>query len=121
VIGFSEGNEVHGYVYAEGWGAPDGTEVEMSSKPTYTGADGSEWVTHQTVRKDGGVGLDGVLHKDSYEPLVDQHGRPIPPPHVLVAPVASRPGTDRRPVPVGYSTQVVVYSMLCFGGTHVAS
>ena len=37
---------MHGYVYAEVWGAPDGTEVEMSSKPTYMGADGSEWVTH---------------------------------------------------------------------------
>lgn len=77
-----------GYVYAEIWGRPNGTEVEMRSKPMYMGADGSEWVTHQTVRKEGEVVFDGVLHKDSYEPLVDEHGKPIPPPDVPVAPVA---------------------------------
>jgi vancomycin resistance protein YoaR len=76
-----------GYVYAEIWGRPNGTEVEMSSKPTYLGEDGSEWVTSQTVKKDGEVIFDGVLHRDTYEPLVDQHGKEIPPPEVPVAPV----------------------------------
>lgn len=89
MIGFSEGNEAHGYVCAEVWGAPDGTEVEMRSKSAYVGADGSEWVTHQTVRKDAEVVFDGVLHKDSHEPPVGRHGRPIPPPDVPLAPVAS--------------------------------
>ena len=31
-----------GYVYAEIWGRPDGTGVEMYSEPAYVGADGSE-------------------------------------------------------------------------------
>ncbi|HEV8045601.1 MAG TPA: VanW family protein, partial [Rubrobacter sp.] len=76
-----------GYVYAEIWGRPNGTEVKMRSKPTYLGEDGSEWVTYQTVEKNGRVVFDGVLHKDAYEPLVDTHGDPIPPPDVPVAPV----------------------------------
>ncbi len=77
-----------GYVYAEIWGRPNGTEVKMRSKPTYMDEDGSEWVTYQTVEKNGRVVFDGVLHKDAYEPLVDTHGDPIPPPDVPVAPVA---------------------------------
>ncbi|HET7272701.1 MAG TPA: VanW family protein [Rubrobacter sp.] len=76
-----------GYVYAEIWGRPDGTEVKTRSAPTYLGVDGSEWVTHQTVEKYGKVLLDGVLHRDSYAPLVDEHGEPIPPPEVPVTPV----------------------------------
>jgi vancomycin resistance protein YoaR len=76
-----------GYVYAEVWGRPNGTEVEMYSKPTYLGEDGSEWVTYQTLKKDGEVVFDGVLHKDTYEPLVDEQGEEIPPPQVPVAPV----------------------------------
>jgi vancomycin resistance protein YoaR len=76
-----------GYVYAEIWGRPNGTEVTMDSEPTYVGRDGSEWVTRQTIRKHGKVVFDGVLHRDSYEPLVDEYGNPIPPPDVPVAPV----------------------------------
>jgi hypothetical protein len=76
-----------GHVYAEIWGRPNGTEVSMRSKPSYLGADGSEWVTYQTVEKDGEVVFDGLLHRDAYEPLVDEDGNTIPPPDVPVAPV----------------------------------
>jgi len=77
-----------GYVYAEIWGRQSGTEVEMYSEPTYVGADGSEWVTRQKITRGGEVVYDGVLHKDTYEPLVDgKNGEPIPPSEVPVAPV----------------------------------
>ena len=77
-----------GYVYAEIWGRPDGTEVEMYSEPTYMGADGSEWVTRQKITRGGEVTYDGVLHKDTYELLVEgKNGKPIPPSDVPVAPV----------------------------------
>ena len=75
-----------GHVYAGIWGRPDGTEVTMRSEPTYMGGDGSEWVTYQTVERNGEVVFDGELHRDAYEPLVDGHGEPIPPPDVPVAP-----------------------------------
>lgn len=74
-----------GHVYAEIWGQPDGTEVEMYSEPSYMDADGSEWVTHQEITRDGEVVFDGVLHKDAYEPLKDQRGNTIPPYDVPVA------------------------------------
>ena len=49
------------------------------------GKDGSKWVTYQKVEKDGEVFFDGVLHEDSYEPLVDEHRREITPSDVPVA------------------------------------
>ena len=76
-----------GHVYAEIWGRPDGTEVSIRSRPSYMGADGSEWVTYQTVEKDGEVVFDGVLHRDAYDPLVDSDGNTISPSDVPVAPV----------------------------------
>ena len=77
-----------GHVYAEIWGRPDGTEVEMYSEASYIDAKGSEWVTHQRIIRNGGVVFDGVLHRDTYEPLVDgKDGEPIPPSDVPVAPV----------------------------------
>ena len=76
-----------GHVYAEIWGRPNGTEVEMYSEPTYMDANGSEWVTHQKITRGEEVVFDGVLHKDSYEPLKDQHGNTIPPAEVPVASV----------------------------------
>ncbi|MCA1737521.1 MAG: VanW family protein [Actinobacteria bacterium] len=76
-----------GYVHAEIWGRPNDVDVEMYSEPTNVGDNGSEWVTYQKVEKDGEVLFDGVLHKDSYEPLVDEHGKEIPPSEVPVAPV----------------------------------
>ena len=76
-----------GYVHAEIWGRPNDVDVEMRSEPTDMGESGSEWVTYQKVEKDGEVLFDGVLHEDSYESLVDEHGREIPPSEVPVAPV----------------------------------
>lgn len=76
-----------GYVYSEIWGRPDGTEVEMRSKPTYMRENGSGWITYQTIEKDGEVVFDGVLHTNTYDPLVDEHGEEIPPSEVPVAPV----------------------------------
>ena len=76
-----------GHVYAEIWGTPSVTEVRLRSKPTYISAEGSEWVTYQTVEKDGEIVFDDVLHRDAYDPLVDSHGNTIPPSDVPVAPV----------------------------------
>jgi vancomycin resistance protein YoaR len=76
-----------GHVYAEIWGKPSGIKVKMRSRPSRMSANGSEWVTYQTVEKNGEVVFDGVLHRDSYEPLVDSQGNTIPPSDVPVAPV----------------------------------
>ncbi len=76
-----------GYVRAEIWGRPNDIDVEMYSEPTDMSDGGSEWVTYQRVEKDGEILFDGVLHKDSYKPLVDEHGQKIPPSEVPVAPV----------------------------------
>ena len=73
-----------GYIYAEVYGKPNNTKVEMSSKPTHMGADYSKWNTYQKVTKDGEVTYDGLLHKDVYEPLIDEKGKTIPPPEVPV-------------------------------------
>lgn len=75
-----------GYVRADIWGRPNEVNVEMYSEPTDMGDDGSEWVTYQKVEKDGEILFDGVLHEDSYEPLVDEKGKEIPPSEVPVAP-----------------------------------
>jgi hypothetical protein len=45
------------------------------------------WVTYQTYKKDGKVIFEGVLHKDTYQPLIDERGKKIPPKDVPVAPV----------------------------------
>lgn len=45
-------------------------------------------MTHQRITRDGEVVFDGVLHRDTYEPLVDgKNGEAIPPSEVPVAPV----------------------------------
>lgn len=62
-------------------------DVEMYSEPTDIGESGSEWGTYQKVEKDGEILFDGVLHKDSYETLVDEHGKEISPSDILVAAV----------------------------------
>ena len=77
----------NGYVYAEVWGQPDGTKVRTWSEPVYRNADSAEWVTYQTVKKDGEVLYDGVLHRDTYGALKDEKGRPIPADSVPVAPI----------------------------------
>ena len=79
---------VDGFVYAEIWGQPTGLKVEMDSRPTLMNEEQSKWTTYQKVTdRDGKVVYDGVLHKDVYEPLVDEKGKPIPPPEVHVPPV----------------------------------
>lgn len=78
-----------GYIYAEIWGQPTGRKVEMDSEPTYLGADYSKWETYKKVKEDGKVTFDGLFHKDTYQPYVDEHGKVFPPnsKEVTVAPV----------------------------------
>ena len=57
----------------------------MRSKPVHVDGNGSEWVTYQRVERNGEVVFDGVLHSDSYEPLVARNGNAIPPTDVPVA------------------------------------
>jgi vancomycin resistance protein YoaR len=69
-----------GYIYAEIWGKPTGKSVEMDSEPLYLGADYSQWETYQKVAdEDGKVVFDGVIHKDTYMPLIDEKGKTIAP------------------------------------------
>ncbi|MCA1717303.1 MAG: peptidoglycan binding domain-containing protein, partial [Actinobacteria bacterium] len=67
-----------GYLYAEVWGRPTGKKVEMDSRRISASKRQTGWVTHQTVKKNGEVLFDGVLHKDTYEPLISEEGEPIP-------------------------------------------
>lgn len=77
-----------GFVYAEIWGQPTGMTVQMDSRPTVMGEEQSKWTTYQKVTgEDGEEIYDGVLHRDVYEPLVDEKGKTIPPPKVHVPPV----------------------------------
>lgn len=76
-----------GHIYAEIYGKPNGTEVTMRSRPTHMGADYSQWVTYKTVAQNGQVTYDGVLHKDTYQPLIDEKGKTIKPSDVYVPPV----------------------------------
>ena len=79
---------VDGFVYAEVWGQPTGLTVQMDSRPTKMGEEQSKWTTYQKVTdEDGKVVYDGILHRDVYEPLVDEKGKTIPPPKVHVPPV----------------------------------
>jgi vancomycin resistance protein YoaR len=68
-----------GYIYASIYGRPTGKEVEMNSEPEYLGPDSSKWITYQKVKEDGKVTFDDVVHTDTYMPLVDEHGKTIPP------------------------------------------
>jgi vancomycin resistance protein YoaR len=69
-----------GYIYAEIWGKPTGKKVEMDSEPLYLGADYSQWEAYKKVTdEDGKVIFDGVLHKDTYMPLIDEKGKTIAP------------------------------------------
>ncbi|MDP9479951.1 MAG: peptidoglycan binding domain-containing protein, partial [Actinomycetota bacterium] len=76
-----------GYIYAEVWGRPSGTEVKTWSEPVYRNAESAEWVTYQTYKKNGETLYDGVLHRDTYEALKDEKGEPIPADVVPIAPV----------------------------------
>jgi vancomycin resistance protein YoaR len=76
-----------GYIYAEVWGRPNGTEVKTWSEPVYRGRNSAKWITYQTFKKDGEVLFDGVLHRDTYEALRDKKGKLIPADSVPIAPV----------------------------------
>ncbi len=76
-----------GYIYAEVYGQPTGLDVKTWSEPIYRNANSASWVTYQTIKKDGKVLYDGVLHKDSYQALKDEKGKPIPANEVPVAAV----------------------------------
>ncbi len=67
-----------GYLYAEVWGRPTGKEVEMNSRRISAGKRQTSWITHQTIKKGGEILFDGVLHRDTYEPLISEEGEPIP-------------------------------------------
>src|SRR5215210_566596 len=68
-----------GYIYAEVWGRPTGKEVELDSEPEYLGADYSKWITYKKVKENGKVVEDGVIHTDTYQPLIDDKGKTIAP------------------------------------------
>jgi vancomycin resistance protein YoaR len=76
-----------GYIYAEVWGRPNGTEVKTWSEPVYRDRNSAKWITYQTFKKDGEVLFDGVPHKDTYEALRDKKGKLIPADSVPIAPV----------------------------------
>lgn len=76
-----------GYIYAEIYGKPNGTQVQMSSKPVYMSPESSKWVTYQTVTKNGNMVYDGELHTDVYKALVDEKGKKIKTSEVFVPPV----------------------------------
>jgi vancomycin resistance protein YoaR len=76
-----------GYIYADVYGKPNGTKVQMRSRPVYMGDDYSKWVTYQKVTQEGQVLFDGELHTDVYNPLIDDKGKVIKPSEVYVPPV----------------------------------
>jgi vancomycin resistance protein YoaR len=67
-----------GYVYAEVWGRPDGTEVEMDSRRVSASGDSTAWITYKTVEQNGEVVFDGEFRRDTYEPLMGEDGELIP-------------------------------------------
>ena len=67
-----------GYVYAEIWGRPTGREVDLSSERVSAGENSTSWITHRTVKEDGEPVSTEQLHTDTYEPLEDEEGDPIP-------------------------------------------
>ena len=76
-----------GYVYANIYGRPTGVQVKMNSEPTYRGADSSEWVTYKKVKENGEVTYNGPVFTTAYKPLIDEHGKEIPPTDLTPAPV----------------------------------
>jgi vancomycin resistance protein YoaR len=67
-----------GYLYAEVYGCPTGREVTMSSERVSASPDSTSWVTRQTFEQGGEVLFDGVLHRDTYQPLMGENGEVIP-------------------------------------------
>ncbi len=67
-----------GYLYAEVYGRPTGSEVTMSSERVSASPDSTSWVTRQSFEQGGETLFDGVLHRDTYQPLVRENGEVIP-------------------------------------------
>jgi vancomycin resistance protein YoaR len=76
-----------GYIYASIYGRPSGTEVTLNSRPTFRGENASEWVTYKTVTRNGEVISDGQWFTTSYDALIDEKGKKIPPTDLDPAPV----------------------------------
>ncbi len=56
-----------GFLVAEIWGQPNGTEVEMRSEKIFEDLQrGIKWATYKKVTQDGEVTYDGLLHEDLY-------------------------------------------------------
>jgi vancomycin resistance protein YoaR len=67
-----------GYVYAEIWGRPTGTEVDLDSERVSASGGSIRWVTYKTVERNGETVAREQLHTDTYEPLDDEEGNPVP-------------------------------------------
>lgn len=67
-----------GYVYAEVYGKPTGREVEMRSRKVSADGDSTSWITYQTMEQGEETLFDGVLHRDTYEPLMSEEGELLP-------------------------------------------
>ncbi len=67
-----------GYLYAEVYGRPTGSEVAMISERVSASPDSTSWITRQSFEQGGETLFDGVLHRDTYQPLVGENGEVIP-------------------------------------------
>lgn len=67
-----------GHVYAEVYGKPTGREVEMRSRKVSADDDSTSWITYQTMKQGEETLFDGVLHRDTYEPLMSEEGELLP-------------------------------------------
>ena len=76
-----------GYIYANVYGVPDKVDVEMWSEPVYRTSDSAKWVTYMTRTENGEVTYDGELHTDTYDALIDEHGKKLEADEIPIAPV----------------------------------
>ena len=66
-----------GYMYANVYGVPNNTRVEMSSEPVYQSRDAAEWTTYYTRYKNGEAVYEDSWNSD-YTALYDEEGKKIP-------------------------------------------
>jgi vancomycin resistance protein YoaR len=76
-----------GYIYASVYGVPDNVDVEVWSEPVYRTPDAAKWVTYMTRTENGEVTYDGELHTDTYDALIDEHGKKLEADEIPIAPV----------------------------------
>lgn len=57
---------------------PTGKEVEMDSRQVSASEEQTKWVTTRTIERGGRTVFDGVLRRETYEPLISEEGEPIP-------------------------------------------